>query len=92
MRFKLDFFDSRKVLRLFLSTGMRLVGLGVIIGVALAMATSQLTANWLYGISPFNALHLFGGALFMVAIALAAISVPVFRATRVDPNDALRTE
>jgi putative ABC transport system permease protein len=84
--------DSHKVLRLFLSTGMRLVGLGVIIGVGLAMASAQVTASWLYGISPFNPLHLAGGALFMVAIALAAISAPVFRATRVDPNDALRTE
>ncbi len=84
--------DSYKVLRLFLFHGLRLVGVGVVIGIAVAIASAMVTSSWLYGVSPFSPMVLAGGALFMISIALAAISVPVFRATRVDPIEALRIE
>jgi predicted permease len=84
--------NQRNVLRLFLLQGLRLVGIGVVIGLAVAAASATVTSSWLFGVSPFSPLYLAGGALFMTAIALAAISVPVFRATRVDPNEALRVE
>jgi putative ABC transport system permease protein len=84
--------DSRKVLRLFLSRGLVLVALGLAIGLAGSLVAAQLTSSMVFGISPYSPWFLGQGALVMLAVALAAISVPVFRATRVDPNDALRTE
>jgi putative ABC transport system permease protein len=84
--------DSRKVLRLFLSRGLVLVALGLAIGLVGSLAAAQLTSSMVFGISPYSPWFLGQGALVMLAVALAAISVPVFRATRVDPNDALRTE
>lgn len=41
---------------------------------------------------PVQSMVLGSGGAGLLAVALAAISVPVFRATGVDPNDALRTE
>jgi putative ABC transport system permease protein len=84
--------DSHKVLRLFLSQGVRLVALGLAIGLGGSLAAAQLTSNMVFGISPYDPWFLGQGAVVMLLVALAAISVPVFRATRVDPNDALRTE
>jgi predicted permease len=84
--------DKSLVLRLFVTQGLRLVLVGVAIGLAGALATASLTASMAYGISALHPLFLASGAVFMIAVALAAISVPVLRATRVDPNQALRIE
>jgi ABC-type lipoprotein release transport system permease subunit len=45
-----------------------------------------------YGISPLSPLHLAGAAGVMVAVTAAATLVPVWRATAVDPLEALREE
>ncbi|MGD8868304.1 MAG: FtsX-like permease family protein, partial [Gemmatimonadales bacterium] len=84
--------DSHKVLRMFLSHGLLLFAIGLAIGLGGSLAAVQLISNMVFGISPYSPWFLGQGALAMVAIALGAISVPVFRATRVDPNDALRAE
>ncbi|HSG82055.1 MAG TPA: ABC transporter permease, partial [Gemmatimonadota bacterium] len=81
-----------RLLRLFLLQGLRFVGQGITIGVLVALASAQLTSALLFGVNPFNPLFLAGSALFMIVVALLAISVPVLRALRVDPNEALRTE
>jgi predicted permease len=84
--------DKSRVLRLFVSQGLRLVLVGVAVGLAGALATASLTESMVFGISALHPFFLASGALFMTLVALAAISVPVFRAMRVDPNQALRTE
>jgi len=84
--------DNSRVLRLFLSQGLRLVLVGLVIGLVGSLASAKLTERMVFGISPFHPAFLIGGVLFMVVVALAAIAVPVVRATRVDPNQALRTE
>ena len=84
--------DSGKVLRLFLRQGLRLILLGLAIGLVGSVLSASLTSSLAYGISPLNPLFMAGGALIMTLLALAAITVPVFRAVRVDPNQALRTE
>jgi putative ABC transport system permease protein len=70
--------DSGKVMGLFLRQG--------------SILSASLTSNLVFGISPFNPLFLAGGALIMTLVALAAVTVPVLRAIRVDPNQALRAE
>jgi putative ABC transport system permease protein len=84
--------DSHKVLRLFLSQGLRLVALGLVIGLGGSLAAGLMTSRMVFGVSPYSPWFLGQGAIVMLVVALAAISVPVFRATRVDPNDALRIE
>jgi ABC-type antimicrobial peptide transport system permease subunit len=77
---------------LFLRQGLRLVLLGLVIGLVGSILSASLTSNLVFGISPFDPLFLAGGALIMTLVALAAIAVPVLRAIRVDPNHALRAE
>lgn len=84
--------DSGKVLRLFLRQGLRLILLGLVVGLVGSVLSAMLTSSLAFGISPFNLLFLAGGALIMASVALAAIAVPAFRAVRVDPNQALRAE
>jgi putative ABC transport system permease protein len=84
--------DKNSVLKLFSSQGLRLVLLGMAFGLLGSLASAKLTSSMLFGISPFHPMFLIGGALFMTVVAMAAIAVPVFRATRVDPNEALRME
>jgi putative ABC transport system permease protein len=84
--------DSGKVLRLFLRQGLRLILLGLVIGLVGSVLSASLTSNLVFGISPFDPLLLAGGALVMTSVALAAIAVPAYRALRVDPNQALRAE
>lgn len=84
--------DSGKVMGLFLRQGLRLVFLGLVIGLVGSILSASLTSSLVFGISPFNPLYLAAGALIMTSVALAAVTVPVLRAIRVDPNQALRAE
>ncbi|MGH7445784.1 MAG: FtsX-like permease family protein, partial [Longimicrobiales bacterium] len=69
-----------------------LVGLGVVCGLAGAFALTRLMTAMLYDVTPSDPVTLVGVAALLAAVALVASLVPVARATRVDPLDALRTE
>lgn len=84
--------DKHRVLGMFLGQGMRLVLVGMVIGLAGAIASAGLTGAMVFGVNSLNPILLASGALCMTLVALGAISVPVFRATRVDPIRALRNE
>jgi ABC-type antimicrobial peptide transport system permease subunit len=71
---------------------MRVVGAGLLVGVAGALAGGQLIASQLYGVSPHDPLTLVLIPAFLAAVALIASGVPAARAARVDPMAALRTE
>jgi putative ABC transport system permease protein len=71
---------------------MRPVIVGAAIGIAAAIALSGILSGVLFGVSPFDPLGLGGGALLVVAVALAAGVQAARHATRVDPIVALRYE
>jgi predicted permease len=84
--------QPRDALGIVFSQGLRLVGIGVVLGVAGGAAVSRVLRSLLFGLSPFDPIAYVGVSLFLVMIALAAIYLPARRASRVDPMVALRHE
>jgi ABC-type antimicrobial peptide transport system permease subunit len=79
-----------RVLRRLLGRALVLVSLGILIGAALALASSRLLAHLLYGIGPRDPLA-YGAALAVTLIVAAAASwLPARRAMRSDPVQSLR--
>jgi putative ABC transport system permease protein len=80
------------VLKLVLAQGMKLVGIGLAIGLVLALLVSRLVGSLLYGISATDPATFIGVTLILVVVALVANLLPAHRASRVDPLIALRYE
>ena len=80
------------VLGMVVGDGMRLVGLGVLVGLLLAAAASRLIAGLLFGLDPLDATTFAGMSAVFVAVALVASFLPARRAAASDPVQALRTE
>ena len=80
----------RDVVGLVVRGGMRLVVVGLLAGIGLALLGGRLLGSWLYGISPYDPVALLAGPLVLVSVALVACWIPARRATRVNPTDALR--
>jgi predicted lysophospholipase L1 biosynthesis ABC-type transport system permease subunit len=72
--------------------GMAPVGLGLLLGVAGALAAGRLLGSLLYEVGPYDPLTLGAVVLTVVAVAAAACYLPARRAARVDPMMALRYE
>ncbi len=83
---------SSEVLGLVLGHALRLVGAGLVIGLAGAFALTRVLAGFLYGITPTDPWTFAGVSAFLAAVAMAAAYIPARRATRVDPMEALRYE
>jgi len=69
-----------------------LVGIGLTIGIAAALALTRLMSALLYGVAPSDVVTFGSVAVLLALVAIVASMVPVARAARVDPLDALRTE
>lgn len=80
------------VVRLVLGGGVRVVAVGVIVGVLVAVAASKLIASVLYGVAPRDPAVLGGVALVLLVVAAVASALPAWRASRADPMDALRVD
>jgi ABC-type antimicrobial peptide transport system permease subunit len=80
------------VRQMFLRRGLRLVGIGVLCGAALAAAASRLLSTLLYGVSPMDPFTYAAVSVALAASALLATYVPARRATQVSPIQALRAE
>jgi len=80
------------ILRLVAWEGVRLIVLGGALGLAAAVATSQLLKSLLFSIGPHDPATFAAVALLLVLVALEAILVPARAAARVDPAIALRCE
>jgi putative ABC transport system permease protein len=80
------------VLRMVFRMGLRLIGVGVTIGLLATLGASRAISSQLWGVSPHDPPTL-GAVVVLVALAgLAACYFPARRATRVDPLVALRYE
>ena len=69
-----------------------LVGMGVAIGVPLALALARSVSSLLYGLKPTDPLTILAAVVLLFAVAGIASYLPARRASRVDPMAALRYE
>jgi putative ABC transport system permease protein len=81
-----------QVLRLVLTRGLTLVGLGVILGSAVAIAATRQVEGMLFQITTTDPVSFAGAACFLVAVAITACLLPAWRALRVNPLEALRVD
>ena len=84
--------QQRDVLRLVLVQGGKLIGLGLIIGLAATLAASRAMGSMLFNTSAQDPLTLGTITLLLGAVALVACLLPASRATKVNPIEALRAE
>jgi ABC-type antimicrobial peptide transport system permease subunit len=84
--------DRRDVLWLVLRDALRLVLLGVALGIPTAWAASRLVSNQLFGISAADPVAIGLATLALLVVAAVAGYLPARRATSVDPLVALRCE
>jgi putative ABC transport system permease protein len=80
------------VLRMVVTESFRPTLAGIVIGLAGSLALSSLLAKLIYGVKPTDPATFTVVALILAAVAIIASIIPAWRATRVDPLQALREE
>jgi putative ABC transport system permease protein len=80
------------IVRLVVSQGMRLVVVGLVLGLFVAAATSRLLASVLFGVPPLDPAIFGGVAVLFGMVSIAACAVPSLRASKIDALVALRAE
>jgi predicted permease len=80
------------VVQLVLREGMLLVGVGLAIGVPLALASSPVLHNFLFGLRSTDPLSLAVVVLLLAVVSVLAAFIPARRAAKIDPMVALRYE
>jgi ABC-type antimicrobial peptide transport system permease subunit len=78
------------VVRLVLVRELALVALGVVIGTGVSWWSSQLIASLLYDLQPRDAGTLVSAAVALTTVGVLASWLPAYRASRIDPAEALR--
>ncbi|HET9741173.1 MAG TPA: ABC transporter permease [Terriglobales bacterium] len=84
--------ERTNVLQLVMREGMFLVGLGLAVGIPLALASSRLLSSMLFGLKSSDPASLAIVVAILAAVATLAGYIPARRATKVNPVVALRYE
>ena len=84
--------NSSDILRLVWKQGIRLVIVGIVVGMIAAWSLTRAMAHMLAGVSPGDPLTYITVTILMSAVGLLACWIPARRAMRVDPMEALRYE
>jgi predicted permease len=82
--------DRRAILRLVLGQGLRTAGLGVLIGLAGAIALTRYLESLLFGVQSRDPTVFVVVTALLLSVAVLASYIPARRATRIDPMVALR--
>jgi len=80
------------VLRMVISEGMRPALLGLVLGLAGALALKRAISSLIFGVSETDPLTFLSVSVLLAMVALVASIIPAYRATKVDPMRALREE
>ena len=84
--------DGGRIRNLVIRQGALLVGVGVAFGLAGALVTTRALESLLFGVTTLDLPTLIAVPVVLVTVAIVACYLPVRRATRVNPMDALRYE
>src|SRR5690606_9195056 len=84
--------DPRSVVRMVLGESGVLLGVGVVIGVALAIAASKWAASLLYGLQPWDPASIAIAVAALGIVSVIAAWIPARRASRLAPTVALRAD
>ncbi|OFW05810.1 MAG: hypothetical protein A3H96_15385 [Acidobacteria bacterium RIFCSPLOWO2_02_FULL_67_36] len=84
--------DAGRTFRLVVGGALKVVLVGVVLGLGGAALAGRSVRNILYGVPPIDVLTFAASGLGIIAIGLIAASVPALRASRIDPVGALRQE
>lgn len=80
------------ILRLVLGQSLRLVIVGLVLGIFAALALTRLMSNFLYGVTATDPAIFLAVSILLIAVGLLAGYLPARRAAAVDPIAALRSE
>jgi putative ABC transport system permease protein len=83
---------TRNVLLMVLGGTIRVIGAGLVIGLAAAAILGRSISAFLFGVRPVDPLTFAGVAALLAVTAALATAIPAFRAARVDPMVALRQD
>ena len=84
--------QAHNVLVLVLAQGMKLVLVGLVIGIPVSLAVARLLSSLLVGLTTMDAFTIAVVTALLVGVTLLACYLPARRATRVDPLETLRYE
>jgi putative ABC transport system permease protein len=84
--------SSGTITRMILARGSRLLGVGMILGLAGSMVIARLLARKVWNISPFDPLAFALVSLVVLAAGVQACLWPAWRASKIDPIVALRED
>lgn len=84
--------DRGSVIRLVTGQGLRLVGLGLAVGLLASLGLGRFLGALLYGVAPSDVVTAGCVAAVLLSVALASAALPARRATRISPTEAFRSE
>jgi ABC-type antimicrobial peptide transport system permease subunit len=84
--------ERSDVFKLVLKKGLLLIVVGLVIGVAGALALTRVLRSLLYGVTVTDPVTFAAVSLLLMAVGLVACYIPARRATKIDPMSALRYE
>jgi predicted permease len=84
--------EKSAVLKMVISQGIKLVLIGVAIGLGGALGLTRFLSGLLYGVKPGDPLTLVAVSALLIGVALLASYLPARQAAKVDPMEALRQE
>jgi predicted permease len=84
--------ESRQVRNMVVRQGMGLALAGVVVGMAAAWALARLVGSFLFGVKAHDPMVFVAVPVVLTTVALLAVWLPAYRASRVNPVDSLRYE